>query len=240
MEGKNRVGLSWLVVAFVILAILPLMYFLVRGAGPFAGSRAAEQQKTAPARIQPAAVTGTPDAVLAMFETLAPKPSGESPSAAEATSQASAPKAVEKVPADMMPFMLQMGSPRYGPAFTHPKEGCAWVGIGGQVFDKNGVPGEGLVVFVTGVLDGKPLNQVGITSNQNAYGPGGYEVPLEERLPQSVQTINVQLFDAQGRPLSDPFVVPVPTSCDQNLVTINFQSSYHVSKQHFPLILNLP
>lgn len=49
-----------------------------------------------------------------------------------------------------MPYMLQMGTPKYLPAFAHPDKGCAWIGFGGQVFDELGAARDGLVVFSYG------------------------------------------------------------------------------------------
>ncbi len=135
-----------------------------------------------------------------------------------------------------MPYKIQMGSPKYLPAFAHAEQGCQWMGIAGQVFDKgeNGIPK--LVVAVTGMLEGKPVNLIAFTQQQSVYGPGGYEIMITDHLTNSFQPLEVQLYTEQGDPLSDPVTFPVPASCDQNLALVNFQSDYSPLRIFLPLI----
>ena len=141
---------------------------------------------------------------------------------------------------EAMPFTLQFGSPKYLPAFAHADKGCAWIGFGGQVFDETGASLDGLVVFLSGTLDDQPLNLHGITAPQNVFGPGGYEIFLTDRLPQQALSVNLQLFDVRGQALSEAVKVALPTSCEQNLVLVNFQSGISDSTTYLPLVNKEP
>jgi hypothetical protein len=144
----------------------------------------------------------------------------------------------EPLPLDgSMPYMLQMGTPIYLPAFSHADKGCQWIGFGGQVFDAQGAGKDGLVVFLTGTIDNQPIHLFGITAPQNVFGSGGYEIFLSDRLPEKTQSVEIQLFTVQGHPLSAPVAVAPPITCDQNLALVNFQSSYTESMILFPLVL---
>ncbi len=135
-----------------------------------------------------------------------------------------------------MPYHLQTGTQRYIPAFTRLEQGCAWSGIAGQVFDSTGSGAAGVIVIITGKVDGKVVDQSGITESQSDYGPGGYEITLADHLPVSDEGLIIQLFDAQGNALTDPTPFRMPASCDQNLVLINFQALYSLQKSFLPMI----
>lgn len=119
-------------------------------------------------------------------------------------------------------FALQIGSPKYIPAFAHTDQGCQWIGLAGQVFDANGAGASGIAVQVSGSIDGEPFQWKTLTAEQSPFGPGGYEIFLTNHISTTPQAALVQLFDAQGQPLSDPVPVIVPDQCDQNLILINF------------------
>lgn len=126
--------------------------------------------------------------------------------------------------ASPMPYQIQAGTQRYIPAFTRPEQGCAWSGIAGQVFDSTGSGAAGVMVMITGSVDGKTVDQVEVTAMQSAYGPGGYEVTLADHLPLRDEGLLIQLFDSQGHVLSDAVPFQMSESCDRNLVLMNFQA----------------
>jgi hypothetical protein len=61
--------------------------------------------------------------------------------------------------------------PAYLQNFTHIEQGCNWMGVAGQVFDKNGQPINRMVVRVEGFLGNQSLDALGMTSLATAYGP---------------------------------------------------------------------
>lgn len=119
-------------------------------------------------------------------------------------------------------FSVQNGTPRYLQAFTHADLGCLWVGVAGQVFDATGAGASGMVVMVTGSMNGQALQRAARTDVQSPFGPGGYEIFLGDYASNMVQKVSVQLFNQDDQPMSDPFQVDVPDQCDQNLVVVNF------------------
>ena len=119
------------------------------------------------------------------------------------------------------PYGLQSGV-FYTTNFLYPETGCSWLGIAGQVFDKNGIPVNNLVVSVKGVLDGKAVDLLSMTGTAPDYGPGGYEVKLASKTVASTGSLKLFLYDLQGNQLSDTVTLDTFTDCDKNLIIVNF------------------
>lgn len=116
-------------------------------------------------------------------------------------------------------FVLQDGGPFYLPNFTHPDEGCQWMGVAGQVFDANGQ--EILNLVVTAGSDHQE-NAESITGEATAYGLGGYEIQLASQPVDSAGLFWVQVRDQGGQPLSGQIFFDTFADCEQNLVLVNF------------------
>lgn len=123
------------------------------------------------------------------------------------------------------PYRLQVNSPKYIQNYAHPENGCNWLGIAGQVFDKTGQPVINQIVVVKGYLVDNLINSITITrlNSANQYGPGGYEVVLGNKTIDSQNMISIQLFDENGMPQSDPIFVETYLDCVKNLIIVNFQ-----------------
>lgn len=119
-------------------------------------------------------------------------------------------------------YVLQSGIPKAIPNFTHPELGCNWMGVGGQVFAPDGAPVVGLVVEVVGVLNGKQIAKLALTGNSTAFGPGGYEILLENKAISSQSALYVQLFDLDGKPISGQIYFNTYADCSKNLIVVNF------------------
>jgi len=119
------------------------------------------------------------------------------------------------------PFTLQDGGPTYLPNFAN-SAGCNWMGIAGQAFGLQGEPLIGLIV----TLQGGGLDLDSITGSKTAYGSGGYEFFLNDRVVQTTGEYKVQLLDGNGAPLSP--VIPVNTfaDCTKNLILVNFSQNH--------------
>jgi len=135
-----------------------------------------------------------------------------------------------------MPYSIQLGSPKYLPAFSHTEQACQWLGVAGQVFDESGAGVQGLAVLLTGNSDGQAVERAVLTAEQSDYGPGGYEIFLADRIPGNATSFQIQLFDLQDQPLSEPLAIRPPVNCEQNLVLVNFQAVYSIRTQFLPLI----
>lgn len=130
--------------------------------------------------------------------------------------------AVTPAAVDVPDYVLQAGSPAWLPNFAQPDLACNFLGIAGQVFDKNRNPVKMLVVEVGGSLGGDEVFGLSLTGNAPTYGPAGYEIRLVDHLVESNSSIWIQLFDLGGNPLSSQIFFDTFADCDKNLILINF------------------
>lgn len=160
-------------------------------------------------------VTETPTA------TLAPLPSATPESTSTFTPAATLPPTNTPTPAaPPKPYALQPGAMITLPAFTHADAGCAWMGLAGQVIGEDGQPVKNLVISVSAVQNGVPVEWMGYTGLATAYGPGGFEIQLGNQV--AAMELTIQLFDLDGEMLSEPFTFTTSADCQQNLTLINF------------------
>ncbi|MEZ4669168.1 MAG: hypothetical protein R3E39_14770 [Anaerolineae bacterium] len=94
--------------------------------------------------------------------------------------------------------------------------GCAWQGIGGQVFDINGSPLNGLKIHVFNTA----FDRVVDSGTNSLYGPGGWEVPLDNKI--SPTTYFVELLSPAGTVISPRVTVIFPSDCARNVGLVNF------------------
>lgn len=129
------------------------------------------------------------------------------------------------LPSEMVRYGISAGSPKATSSTTfHPEEGCKWMGIGGQVLDENGtpVPVGSVLLLVNGFLGETYIDQAGLAGTAPQYGPAGYEIVLGD-VPYGTQaSLWIQLFDAQGNPLTDRIFFDTYGTCEQNLILMNF------------------
>jgi hypothetical protein len=126
-----------------------------------------------------------------------------------------------------VPYQLQLMNPFYLANFTHPDLGCDWMGIAGQIFDKDGVVQKEILVKAGGEILGTqvveeltmPLTDPDIDL---AYGPGGYEITLAYSTADTVDTAWIQLFNLEGDPLSEKIYLTTYDDCLKNLILMNF------------------
>ncbi|MCC6614462.1 MAG: hypothetical protein IT320_13360 [Anaerolineae bacterium] len=95
--------------------------------------------------------------------------------------------------------------------------GCAWQGIGGQVFDVNGSPLTNIQVHVFGAGN---FDQYTVSGSNSLYGAGGWEISVGT----AVGTGNyvVELITTQGTRISSQVTVSFPGDCTRNLALVNF------------------
>ena len=126
-----------------------------------------------------------------------------------------------------VPFSLQSMTPHYLTNFTHPDLGCEWLGVAGQVFDSAGVVQKNILIKSGGTLAGAavveqmtmPLAEPEVDL---AYGPGGYEVTLANAPAASQNSVWIQLFNLDGKPVSDRIYLTTYNDCQKNLILMNF------------------
>jgi hypothetical protein len=119
-------------------------------------------------------------------------------------------------------YIKQANSPLYMQNFAHTAEGCNWLGIAGQVFTTSGKTINNIVVNVSGTLNGKALDLLGMSGTSRAYGPGGYEIVLGNKPVDSTGVMTITLYDLNGVQLSDKLQFDTFSDCRKNLVIMNF------------------
>lgn len=122
-------------------------------------------------------------------------------------------------------FVVQPGTPRWLPNFSRPELGCNYLGIAGQIFDRDGLPAKMLVVEAGGVLQGKNLFALALSGITQNFGPGGFEIILSDQVIESNDSVWIQVYDLEGKPLSDKVYVDTQADCQRNLALINFVES---------------
>jgi hypothetical protein len=116
------------------------------------------------------------------------------------------------------PFVLEAGSPAYQPS---PK-GCAWLGVAGVVYDAAHTPINNLFVDIDGKFAGQPIHMEVVTGPIQNIDGGEFEFRLADKPTLSLNSLWIQLFDANRVPLSDKMVFNTYDGCDRNLIQINF------------------
>ena len=133
-------------------------------------------------------------------------------------------KAPTLTPTPKAPFSF--GDPVYvASTIMHPEQGCNWLGVGGTVDDQNNSPIVGIVIRLTGRLDGKNIDMTNLSGINLEYGKSGFEfflgtVPLNSR-----DDLYVQLLDQAGLPLSERVYINTYNDCEKNLVLVRFKKN---------------
>lgn len=140
--------------------------------------------------------------------------------------------------ADSPVYFIQGSAPAAVQNFAYPDAACQWMGVAGQVFDKAGAPVANLVINVGGVLNGTPIDLVGMTGTTQVYGPRSYEVKIGDQASDSHGSLWMQLSNTDGFPVSPRFSFPTYSDCTKNLVVLNFVEVDKITTINFPLISN--
>lgn len=113
------------------------------------------------------------------------------------------------------------------------------MGVGGQTFDTDGNPVKFIVVEVGGELVGNEVSMLSLTGSVPAYGPAGYEFTLASAPIGTSGTLWLQLYDLEGNPLSERVFIDTHSSCDRNLVIVNFiKLPAQLSRSYLPSVMN--
>ena len=148
-----------------------------------------------------------------------------SPEATETTAKTTVPEPT--FTATAVPYTLQVMNPHYLANFTQPELGGSWLGIGGQVFNSEGVVQKDIIIKAGGELKGSPVIEdltmpLADPDIDLAYGPGGFELTLANSPVESDSTLWVQLFNLEGEPLSEKIFLITYEDCQKNLLLLNF------------------
>jgi len=126
-----------------------------------------------------------------------------------------------------VPYALQQLNPFYLANFTHPGDGCGWMGVAGQIFNKEGHVQKEIVIKAGGSINGveliedmvMPLSEPEIDL---AYGPGGFEITLATEVAATDAEAWIQIYSLTGDPLSERIYLVTYDDCLKNLILMNF------------------
>jgi hypothetical protein len=152
-----------------------------------------------------------------------PVPPTFTPTASLTPTRTFTPTLTSSPTASYKTYAVQPNTPLYIQNFAHPNEGCNWLGVAGQVFDKAGKPVNNMVVVANGVLEGSSIEVIGLTGLNSDYGPGGFELVLTNHVVNTTNTLFVTLFDLAGTAVTDPVFFNTYADCAKNLAVVNFK-----------------
>ncbi len=122
-------------------------------------------------------------------------------------------------PPSPFPFALKDGEVIYTQNFANAA-GCAWQGIGGQVFDVNSAPFTAVRIHVFG----SGLDVFAQAGSNSLYGPSGWEIAVGTNI--SATSYLVELQSLEGTIISQPVTVTFTAGdCGHNLALVNFQAT---------------
>ena len=143
------------------------------------------------------------------------------------------------MPTQVYTYLLQAGSPSFVPNIFRQELGCNWMGVGGQVFDTEGQPVTGLIVEISGELDGREILELSISGGAPQYGLGGFEITLADHPIASQGQLSVVLYNLQNEPQSEKIYFDTLDDCTHNLVIVNFlENDFFQSRYYLPVMNN--
>lgn len=100
--------------------------------------------------------------------------------------------------------------------------------IGGEVWDLRESALKGLTVKLTGTYGGGVVELSSESGEVEIYGQSGYGFVIDNKQIKS-DTLYIQLFDAQGNPLSAKVKLNISGECDGNLLLVNYKQVQEIS-----------
>jgi hypothetical protein len=105
----------------------------------------------------------------------------------------------------------------------HPDAGCNWMGVAGQVVDKNNSPILYLNIHLGGTVGDKLVDYFSLSGAALTYGQSGFEFVLGNKPVASTQTLWIQLLDQQNLPFTDKIYLDTFEDCAKNLIMVRFK-----------------
>lgn len=212
--AKRKMPSPFLIGFLLMILVAVLTYFLMRfEVIPPMAIFAPTQTKTSTATA-----TLTATQLLKPSDTATVTPTIE-PTATATATPTQTPTPTEKP----MPFIL-MGTVQALPnTLLHPQYSCeAYLFIGGQVWDLQNSPVKNVTVRLTGEYGGEMVDEDVLTGSVTVYGESGYGFALPNKLVDG-DLLYLQLLDPNGEPLSSPVELKITSSCQENLILVNFK-----------------
>ena len=96
------------------------------------------------------------------------------------------------------------------------------------MWDLRESPLKGLIVKLTGSYGGGMVELSSESGEVEIYGQSGYGFVIDNKQIKS-DTLYIQLFDAQGNPLSAKVNLSISGECDGNLLLVNYKQVREIS-----------
>lgn len=119
-------------------------------------------------------------------------------------------------PPSPFPFDLKDGQVIFTSNFANTA-GCAWMGIGGQVFDINDQPLTQIRVHVFG----SGIDTYAVSGSNTLYGISGWEIAVSNVVTSASYLVELQT--SQGTIISPQVPVTFVPECGRNLALVNFK-----------------
>lgn len=213
-------GMLWIVLVVFLLLSSCIMLEEVPSKTPTA---AADTQTVVPSATKENATSTSAPVEPTATEVVAPTAT-EEVTPTETVVPSLTPTSLPSATPTQLPFAIQADTPVYTENFGYPDAGCNWLGVGGQIFDSDGEPIINLVIWIRGSINEVPFEAIALTGTAEGakYGPGGYEVVLNNAVLESSDVFSIQILDLNGNILTEPYFFDTFDQCDQNLIIINF------------------
>ena len=124
----------------------------------------------------------------------------------------------------LYPFALESAPIAMASTVFHTDGDCNWQGVAGRVVDLKGSPVPNIRVRLKGIYNGKSIDMTTLTGLAAAwYGESGFEFQLGTKPIASTALLAIQLEDQSFLPLSDQVILDTYSTCDKNLILVNFK-----------------
>jgi hypothetical protein len=135
-------------------------------------------------------------------------------------------KTPEATSTPKVPFGASVPQAIQSTIITHLADlGCKWQGVGGTVEDANGSAITGMVLRLSGMLGGNPINLTTVSGVSPDYGKSGYEFKLGDAPVASTDPLTLQLLDQGGLPLANNVYLITYNDCKKNLILVRFKKN---------------
>lgn len=122
-----------------------------------------------------------------------------------------------------MPFILK-GTPQpVSSKILHPSWDCQYLVIGGQAWDLQDADVIGEIVHLGGSYGDELVDLYSKTGSVTLYGKSGYEFVLDNKEIENSGSLWIRLEEESGLPLSIITYLDVSSSCQENLIIVNFK-----------------
>ncbi len=221
----KKTGCSGVGAVFFLFAVIAAVVMMLTGVipSPFEAQITipveATQENTTPdylkTQVGPGTATATTEQVI-LIPSNTPVPTQTVPATPTSTPWSAA-------------FVIR-GTPEAFPhTLLYDRYACEdYLFIGGEVWDLRESPLKGLIVKLTGSYGGGMVELSSESGEVEIYGQSGYGFVIDNKQIKS-DTLYIQLFDAQGNPLSAKVNLSISGECDGNLLLVNYKQVREIS-----------